>query len=247
MEKQTIGFDRELDLDWLDLAAGAVLEGLDEQQVRQELLARLADEIPGEKACKNTVTVLTRIWSRVPAEDGAIRGEALTLLPRVAPEDRLWLHWGMASLAYPFFRDVAGTVGRLLHLQEEFGSAQVLRRIRESWGQRTTLKRAVPRTLRSFLSWGVIREVPAARYVYAATPQRRTGDPALALWFMACLLQSYVGPVGRNGGQLPLAGLVQSPAAFPFDLTPHLAVLRRSGRFEISRQGLDLEMVSVVG
>lgn len=247
MEKQTIGFDRELNLSWLDLAAGLVLEGFDVDQIRQELIARLANEIPGSEACRKTVTVLTRIWSRVPEEHQALRAEALALLPRLPPEERLWLHWGMSLLAYPFFHDVAGTVGRLLHLQGEVESAQVLRRIRETWGQRTTLKRAVPRTLRTCLAWGVIREVPSARYVYEAASPRQTDDPTLALWLMECILQSSLGPIAHNGRQLPLAELVQSPAAFPFDLTPHLAALRRSDRFEISRQGLDLEMVAPVG
>ncbi len=256
LNKRRIGFDRELDLSWLDLTAGLALEGLDPQQIRQSLLTRLADEIPGEKACQNTITVLTRIWVRVPAEHRALRAEGLALLPRVAPEERLWLHWGMSLLAYPFFRDVASTVGRLLNLQGEFDSTQVLRRMRETWGQRTTLERAVPRLLRTFVAWGVTRALPSARHVYEAPLPRQTSDSALALWFLECVLRSALGVrsglTGRNteritvqdNGQLLLAELIQSPAAFPFDLSPHLSILRRSDRFEISRQGLDLEMIA---
>jgi hypothetical protein len=68
MHKGRIGFDRELNLSWLDLTAGLVQEGLDVDQTRQELTTRLANEIPGKEACRKTVTVLTRIWSRVPQE-----------------------------------------------------------------------------------------------------------------------------------------------------------------------------------
>jgi hypothetical protein len=64
---------------------------------------------------------------------------------------------------------------------------------------------------------------------------------------MECILHSSQDPRANNDRQFPLAELVQSTAAFPFDLTPHLATIRRSDRFEISRQGLNLEMVSSGG
>jgi len=257
MNKRRIGFDRELRLSWLDLTAGLVLEGLDPQQIRQSLLTRLAGEIPGEKACQKTITVLTRIWVRVPAEHRALRAEGLVLLPCVTSGERLWLHWGMSLLAYPFFRDVASTVGRLLNLQGEFASSQVLRRMRETWGQRTTLERAVPRLLRTFVTWGVTHASPSARHAYEAALPRQTSDSSLALWFLECVLHSALGAQSafaehnaerttvQNNGQLLLAELIQSPAAFPFDLSPHLSALRRSDRFEISRQGLDLEMIAL--
>jgi hypothetical protein len=235
MNNRRIGFDRELNLDWLDLTAGLVQGGLDIHQTRQELTARLANEVPGKEACRKTVTVLTRIWSRVPQEHQTFQAEALALLPRVAPEDRLWLHWGVSLLAYPFFHDVASTAGRLLNLQGEFESTQVLRRMQESWGQRTTLERAVPRLLRTFVNWNVTRAIPSAGHTYQATPPRQTSDAAVTLWLLECLL---------HDRQLPLAELIQSPAAFPFDLTDYAASVRRSDRFEVNRQGLDLEMVA---
>jgi hypothetical protein len=256
MNNRRIGFDRELKLNWLDLTAGLVQEGLDIHQTRQELTARLANEIPGQEACRKTVTVLTRVWHRVPLEHQALQSEALDLLPRIVPEERLWLHWGMSLLAYPFFHDVASTGGRLLKLQGEFESTQVLRRMQESWGQRTTLERAVQRLLQTFVAWGVTRELASARHVYQATPPRQTTNSTLALWLIECVLRSALRgrsalgahtaheATAQDNGQLPLAELVQSLAAFPFELTAHAAALRRSDRFEISHQGLDLEMVA---
>ena len=256
MHNGRIGLDRELSLSWLDLTAGLVQEGLDIHQIRQELTARLAVEIPGKEACRKTVTVLTRIWIRVPQEHRALQAEALSLLPQVGPEDRLWLHWGMSLLAYRFFRDVASTVGRLLHLQGEYESPQVLRRMQESWGQRTTLERAVHRLLRTFVNWDVTCTIPCAGHVYRATPAHQTSDSAVVLWFLECVLRSALEVrstletrsaervTPQDNGQLPLAELIQSPAAFPFDLRTHAANIRRSDRFEVSRQGLDLEMVS---
>lgn len=246
MNKKTIGFDRELNLSWLDLTAGLAQEDLDVQRIRQELTLRLTGEIPGKEACRKTVTLLTRIWIRIPPEYQTLQTEALTLVPEISPEERLWLHWGMSMLAYSFFHDVAATVGRLLKLQTEFNSIQVQRRMRESWGQRTTLERAVARLLKTLVAWHIIEETFEGSYVYQATAPHQTSNETLALWFMECLIWSSRQANGRNDLQLPLLDLIQSPAIFPFELMPHITTLRRSTRFEISRQGLDMEMVALV-
>ncbi len=247
MKKQTIGFDRQLALSWLDLTAGLAQQEFDQSQIRQKLLARLADEIFGAEACKKTTTVLTRIWVRVPAEHQALQTEALTLLPVVLPEERLWAHWGMSTLAYPFFYDVASIVGRLLRLQGEFELKQIRRRMRESWGQRTTLDRAIRRVLQTFVAWGVIQQTNSKEgRAYQISPIRQTDNSALAIWFIECVIQATRQATDQADRQLPLADLIQSPAVFPFDLAPHMVTLHRSARFEISRQGLDLEMVAPV-
>lgn len=244
MNKQIIGFDRELALDWLDLTAGLAQQGLALAQLRAELLRQLTGEIPGAEACRKTVTLLTRLWVRVPPEHQTLQTEALSLLSTVLPHERLWLHWGMSLLAYPFFHEVAGLVGRLSRLQEGFESSQVQRRMREAWGERTTLERAILRLLKTFVAWEVI--TPEA-HIYRVTPQRQTENTALALWFVSCLIWSSCQTNGHHQRQIALSELAQAPAAFPFDLIPHLPLLRRSNRFEISHQGLNLEMVALVG
>jgi hypothetical protein len=246
MDKQTIGFDRELSLPWLDLTAGLAQAGYDLSLIRTKLLSQLAAEIPGAEACRKTVTLLTRLWVRIPTEYQALQTEALALLPVILPEERLWLHWGMALLAYPFFHDVASMVGQLLRLQAEFESVQVRQRIRERWGQRTTLDRAINRAVQTFTDWHVIIPSGSESRIYYAAPFRQTGNSALALWFMACAIQGIGQASARYDQHLPLSQLIQSPAIFPFDLTPHLAMLRRSERFQISHQGLNLEMIALV-
>ena len=89
-----------------------------------------------------------------------------------------------------------------------------------------------------------IAEIREQDHDYRATALRQTTDEKLALWFIECLIWSNRQANGRNDLQLPLLDLIQSPAIFPFELTSHIITLRRSTRFEISRQGLDLEMVT---
>jgi hypothetical protein len=185
----------------------------------------------------------------VPEHQVTLRTRALALLPQVAPAERVWLHWGLSLAAYPFFRDVVSTVGRLLDLQGEFDSSQVLQRLRETWGQRTTVDRATQRVIVTLAAWGIIRRTSLTGHTYRSTPRPCTADEDLGLWLLECVLHSLAlpdGARGRDSGHdtVPLLELLTSPVAFPFDLTGHAAALRRSDRFEVSRQGLDLEMVA---
>ncbi len=234
-----IGFDRKLQLDWLDATVGCCQESRDPGIVAVHLRQRLGSEVAGTEARRKTITVLLRIWLNVPAKDGRLRDEALQLAGQSSAEERLWLHWGMSLLAYPFFRDVAATAGQLSRLQGVFSQAQVQRRMIESWGQRTTLQRAVRRLLRTFIDWHVLRETDV-RGSYDVAPLRQTENRALALWLLDCALRAH------QSEQVLLRELGQLAYTFPFDLLPFVNDLRRSDRFEITRQGLDLEMVAPV-
>jgi len=234
-----IGFDRKVQLDWLDATVAQCQIDRNPDRVLRNVDRLLENEIVGDKARRNTLTVLMRIWLKAPADQKGIRDEGLTLATQVAPHERLWLHWGMSLLAYPFFRDVAATVGQLGRLQGVFSHAQVQRRMIEGWGQRTTLERAVQRLLRTFVEWQVLTET-ALRGQYTMAPTRRTENQDLAFWFFDCALRAH------EAEQVPLHELAKLPYAFPFDPTPFVDAIRRSDRFEISRQGLDLDMVAEV-
>lgn len=236
-----IGFDPEIGLSWLDLTAGSVSDGLDAPHDRQELTHRLAGEIPAQEARRKTVTVLARIWARAPQEHRQLHTEALAVLLGVPPVDRPWLHWGMSLPAYPFFHDVASTVGRLLDLQGQFEASRVLRRMREAWGQRTTAERALHRLIGTFAAWGVICATSPNHHAYTIARPCQTSNSALALWFLECVLRTARGAqqglsaTYHDNPQLPIGELVRSPAAFPFRLSDHVTAMRHSDRFEITR------------
>jgi hypothetical protein len=233
-----IGFDRKIQLHWLDMTVGLLQQGLAPDEISLRLNERLEDEVSGPEARRKTIIVLRRIWGNAQEERARLHGEALTLAARVQPGERLWLHWGMSLLAYPFFRDVTATVGRLGRLQEVFSLAQVQRRVVEGWGQRTTLKRALRRVVRTLYEWEVIQE-GEGRGQYSLNPPRHTTDEALALWLIECTLSS------AGSEQMALNELLRLPCLFPFDVQGFVHAVRRSERFEAGRQGLDLEMVAL--
>ncbi len=233
-----IGFDRKIQLDWLDATAGSCQQSPDPSSVAERLNQRLANEVKGSEARRKTITVLLRIWVNVPQEHMGLRDQALELATHVDPQERLWLHWGMCLMAYPFFRDVTALVGQLSRLQGTFSQGQIQRRMVESWGQRTTLKRATQRLLRTLIDWNVLQDTDT-RGTYQVAPTHQTQNQALALWFLECALQA------NEAEQVPLSELGQLPYAFPFSLLTFINGLGRSKRFQVTRQGLDLDMVAL--
>ena len=238
---ETIGFDRKVELSWLDAVASKVAAGATEEEVRAYLWRLLKGAVAGEgphSARGKTVTVLAHIWSQVPEEARALRDRAARLLPEVPPEHRMALHWAMALATYPFFADVATAVGRLLVLQENVALAQVTRRLVELWGERTTMVRAAQRVVRSMVQWGVLKDT-AERGVYErAGPPMEPGGPLAQLLLEALLL-------GVSSDGMPVDQAIQHPALFPFRLDLAAHDLRRAARFHIHRQGLDVDVVGL--
>lgn len=210
MATDRIGFDRLIRLRWLDRAALLAAELRDTDALHQAMLAQLAGELPGVDARRKTANVLTRIWWRVPGEHVPLRDEALAQMVDCTPEERLMFHWGMCLLAYPIFRDVAATVGRLLRLQGTFRQAQVVSRISAEWGNRSTLDTAVPRIERSFVDWGVL--VIEEKGTYRASPPLTMAQPRPAQW----LLQSV--PRSRGVDVSP-SDFLHAVELFPFALS----------------------------
>lgn len=189
MAPDRIGFDRVIRLRWLDRAALLAAELRHTESLHQAMLAQLVGELPGVIARRKTANVLTRIWWRVPDEHLSLRDAALVEIEGCTPEERLTYHWGMCLLAYPIFRDVAATVGRLLRLQGAVHQGQVASRISAEWGNRSTLQTAVPRIVRSFVDWGVLTETEG-KGTYAPSPPLSATQPRPASWLFQSLARS---------------------------------------------------------
>src|SRR4029077_17731133 len=124
-----------------------------------------------------------RIWSGIPAERVALRNRAVALLRRISGQERIWLHWGMTALAYPFFRDTAEVAGRLLALQDDFTTAQVQGRMLTSWGDRATSKEAAQKLITTLVDWEVLRSTKTKGQLLLAR-KMTTGVSELQLWML---------------------------------------------------------------
>ena len=196
-QNRLVGFDRKVRLSWLDATAEWAALGLSVADIRHRLDRLLDGEVAGggtHTARGKTITVLLHIWVLVPDEIVSLRNDGLDVLDGLAGGQRVIAHWGMCLATYPFFRDVAATTGRLLSLQGRASLSQIVRRVTEAWGARSTVPRAVQRVIRSLVSWGVLAET-AARGIFEPAPKIVVAQSRIGAW----LLEAGLADAGLGG------------------------------------------------
>ncbi len=228
-----IGFSQRIQLSWLSHTANLAMAGQTKEEIEQSLQELLREQLSIGGAAKRgtrekAITILMKIWVTVPENLRDLRNRGLALLRLLRPRDRLCVHWGMSMAVYPFWGHVAASTGRLLRLQGTAGAAQVQRRIRETYGERETVSRAVRRVLRTFVDWGVLLEAEK-KGLYRAAKERRTANGPLTTWLVEAAL------IADGAATRSLQALLQSPSLFPIELqavTPHQ--LSRTRHFEVA-------------
>ena len=234
--RKIVGISQKIKRAWLDVMLDHFAHTTDEREIRAFLDQQLRFELPGTESRAKASGILLRIWISVERQHLGLRNRAVDFIPRVSAQERIWLHWGMTALAYPFFRDVAETVGRLLALQEDFTTTQVQARMLTAWGDRTTTREAVQKLITSLLDWGVLRSTKHGHFFLAE--KLMSGVPDLQLWLLEALLRA------SAADEIEAHQLLRLPESFPFKFTATLGELRRSECFNIYRQGVDMDMVA---
>jgi hypothetical protein len=238
--RKLLGFDQRVRLEWMDAALGHAAGGKSLDATREALLDLLDGVVGGRRtasARSKTVTVLCRIWGGIVPGTSGLRTRALAILPSLNASERVTLHWAMSLVAYPFFADIASIVGRLLELQDEAPMTHVTRRTVELWGDREKVRNAASKVVRSMADWGCLAET--AKGVF----QRRSPQPVVSGELASILAEALI--FGGSQMAVPLPQLLRHPAAFPFQVELSGYDLRRSESFEINRQGLDIDIVSL--
>ena len=235
---QQVGFSQRIQLDWLEYTTNLMLAGHSEGEIVVALRDRLKQKLsvgnePKRGTREKAITILTKVWVRVPKELRTLRDEGLELIERMHLKDRMLVHWCMCTAVYPFFGTIADATGRLLHLQETAAAIQVQRRIREQLGERETVARATRRILRVFVDWGVLLET-GEKGLYRGAAKHVADDPQLIIWAIKAIL------LAGNNESRPALTLVRGPHLFPFDITlPSMRVLEACNFFEVAHHGID--------
>ena len=236
--RKVVGIDRKIKRAWLDGLLDRLVQTTDGDELRIFLDERLRKELPGTNSRKNSVGIALRIWSGIPQERLALRDRAVALLPRIPGQERIWLHWGMTALAYPFFRDTAEVVGRLLGLQDDITTAQVQSRLLTAWGDKATSKEAAQKLLTTLVDWEVLRPTKGKGH-FVPSRKMTASTPDLQLWLVEALLGA------NEAEEIEAQQLLRLPELFPFTLNIGVGDLRKHEGFNIHRQGLDMDMVAL--
>lgn len=233
-----IGFDRHIKLDWLDTMAGVVKKESDIDKIRSEMHSYLEKEFPLPVARRKTITVLTRIWYKVPKEHIDIRNRGFELLPNLEQKDRIWIHWGLTLLAYPFVRDITTYLSRCFSLNDNCSTQEVTRKMEESWGYRTTMKRAFDRVILSFSYWDIITKDKKSGIIQPKNRLSST-NKNLNLWLLEAIL------LAEENHSIPFDQINKIPSAFPFELSLNYSEILETNRFIANQITGSRAMISV--
>jgi len=235
-----IGFNRNIYRAWLDATAAFCGETDDPAEVRARLEPVVGQKIASDVNRRKAIDILINIWVKSAEIAPLLRDKAVACYrATTAVGDRLWLHYGLTLLAYPFFREVTATLGQLGRVEESITPAMVKQRLITGYGELGSLEKAVERILFSLRDWDLL--TPAeARYTYS--PRRRAlsaSDSNVEAWLLACALCAHPAE------ELPFADLVRLPELFPFRFTLTVDHLRAHPWFIVQRQGSGWDTVRV--
>lgn len=225
-----VGFDQKLLLHQLDYTA-IQSKQYQRSEMYDVLDGYMRNDIKGAKSRKNAITMLMKIWYLLDDELLPIRDEILKEFHQFTEEERLFVHWGLTCVAYPFFRDIANEFGRHFQLQEEVSSKTILKRIKDLYGDKRRVEVGTSAVLTTMKSWGVI--VPTEKTFYKENDKIQITNCLLQTFLIKVLLKSL-------GNKALYIDLVENhPIFFPFQYNLNLFELRKREEFSFYYEGLN--------
>ena len=243
---QKLGIKQTIQRHWMDRVVQMLLAGMTEKEIRNDLNEYLSTQKQsggtGERGEKSYVMAISILASWFAPEQALIqfRDEALSLARTSPATEWLPLHWAVISASYPFWFNVAKQTGRLFNLQEQITQAQVFNRLKEQYGDRETVARNARYTVRSFVTWEVLKD-SMAKGCYEKTATVPIADQNVAILMVESAL--YAMPEGKGA----LGLLLSNPTFFPFQL-PVMAgdfIAQSSSRIDVVRYGMDDELLEL--
>jgi hypothetical protein len=233
-----IGFNRNVKLDWLDAAASFVAESDDPSEIRERLEEVLAQDISGVEAIRKSVDILINIWHKNKERypdliDFAIKHFQETFYP----SDRLWLHYGLTSLYFSFFRETASVIGKLSKRGSLITNKEVIKQLISERGHLGSMERSAQRIVSSLRDWEVLVDSDQAFAYKARYREFETKSLELEAWLLQCAF------IGKNVEQIPYDDLIRLPELFPFNIKIGLDYLRRNTPFSVYRAGGGINMI----
>jgi hypothetical protein len=235
---KNVGFNRNIRLAWLDAAAAFCTESDDPAEIRARLDSVVGQEIASTENRRKAIDILANIWVKTADAAPVLREQALRIF-EASPvtSDRIWLHYGLAIVSYPFFREVAEVIGKLAWHGSDISPAVVKQRLIAEFGQLGSLDKAVERVIFSLRDWGILTAT-GRRNVYAPRcAEFHASTKDLETWLLACAVRS------NPAQEVLFADLVRLPELFPFRLTVTEDHLRHRLDLTVQRQGPRWDMV----
>jgi hypothetical protein len=244
-----LGIKQVIRLEWMEKAVNLSMSGMGPQEIRSELHEYLAgrkgDGSIGERSKltrSQAVVVLMNIWGKPSPEIAAFIEDVKLHIQSngLDSSERKALYWAAISAAYPFWFNVARQVGRLLNLQDQITKQQIVRRLKEQYGDRQTVSRITRYVIRSFVAWDVLKDTDKKGCYKRGNLLRFHGQHTVNLLTEGAL---HTLPEGK----LSINDLYANPGFFIFDfpVVTGEIIAQDNQRIEVMRFGVDEEVLEL--
>jgi len=230
-KKVTIGFDRYIEMQWIDQTAKWVVQGKTRTELHTLVDDYLSLYVKGETSLRKTKNVLFGCWVNDTEQNQRYKQQARDLWTSVKNEERPMIHWGLAMASYPFFASVVRQIGRLNRLQGDIHSKELQKRVVEIHGDTESVRRAASRLLQSLTQWGVLEQLNTSTFHVKSCLY--STDRKLLSWLAVSPL------LCSDRARLDVAEIYSDPAFFPFVIDNQLMKAEANEIVEVVHQGVN--------
>jgi len=196
-----IGFNRNIKLDWLNATASFCAETNNPAEIREKLEAVLAQDRSGAEAIRKSIDILINIWYKNKEQyPNLVEFAVKHFQDTYHPLDRLWLHFGLTSLYFSFFRETASVIGKLSKRGSLITNKEVIKQLISERGHLGSLERSAQRIVSSLRDWELLVDSDQSFVYKARYRELETESLELEAWLLQCAF------IGKNVEQIPYEG-----------------------------------------
>ena len=232
-----VGFERDVEREWLDKTAAWVIEGKSAKDVHALIDEFLDPLINGETSQRKTKNVLSGAWVKSTDENGQFKLHAKSLYQTATTSERLAIHYGMMVASYPFFYSLSKILGRLFKLQDEVTNKEFYRRVIEAIGDRESIKRAAARYLQSMVEWDLLLNGEKSSVKPAL--KIKIDNPEIVTWLYTAVFFSH------DRDNLSKDDVMADPVWFPFEVNLTSFQVSQSEIIEVIHQGVGSSLIGL--
>lgn len=153
---KAVGFDQKILLHQLDFATQK-LNGISIKEMHNLLDEYLMSDIRGNASRRCAHAIIMKVWWSVEENHRLIRDYAHYLYPTLTINEKLFLHWCMTCLAYPFLKEQVNYLGKHLRMADEVRTRVVLAEMKNLYGDRRRVEVATSAVFSTIKNWNLVK------------------------------------------------------------------------------------------
>lgn len=227
-----VGLSRNLKLPWLNEVARMYAEGLDENQIKDQLNEYLSYEISSPTNIRKTREILMNIWVYENDYTAALRDEALRLFQKDS-DYALPVHWCMMLAAYPVFQDMCRLIGKIGEFEETITTKQIKQKLFDEWGERSTLYHSSDKLIATLKAMEALDSEKTGVY---SIKKHKFSKPEIVDFLLYAMMKI------DDAGYYSLLDLENSVYLFPFEYKVSKEAILMDERFTTGTFGGELSI-----